>query len=177
MVNYFSSFLLAFLILLDFQNILTQGMGNSSVQQLLDCHTHSREQQSAKAKASESCWGWQDPTQTQIVQVGYYNCHACDLSVLNEGKVVRMLPFKIGDHVWDWICSVFLPIKHCRLFNAQSIFIHINSSISNNLVQHKYSFFFIYAQLNVKTVLFQTIQFSTCIQFQCQKSSVSNNSV
>ena len=33
-------------------------------------------------------------------------------------------------------------INHCSLFNAKSIFIHINSSISNNSVQHKYSFSF-----------------------------------
>ena len=50
------------------------------------------------------------------------------------------------------------------LFNTKSIFIHINSSISNNSVKHTYSFF-VYTQLNIKTVLFQTIQFSTSTQF------------
>ena len=39
-----------------------------------------------------------------------------------------------------------------RLFNAKSTFIHINSSISNNSVKHKYT-----DQLS-KTFLFQTIQ-------------------
>ena len=37
---------------------------------------------------------------------------------------------------------VLWHINHCRLFNAKSIFIHINSSISNNSVWHKYSFLF-----------------------------------
>ena len=42
---------------------------------------------------------------------------------------------------------------------AKSILIHINSSISNNSVLHKYTV------LMSKTVLFQTIQFSTSIVF------------
>ena len=46
---------------------------------------------------------------------------------------------------------------------------HINSSISNNSVQHKYSFF-VYTKLNIKIILFQTIQFSISILFQCQKT-------
>ena len=42
--------------------------------------------------------------------------------------------------------------------------------------------FFVYTQLNVKTVLFQTIQFSTSTVFclhtvKCKNSSISNNSV
>ena len=50
-------------------------------------------------------------------------------------------------------------INRCRLFHAKSIFIQINSSISNNLVLHKFS-------LNVKTVLFLTIPFSiSTLQF------------
>ena len=69
---------------------------------------------------------------------------------------------------------VLWHINHCRLFNAKSIFIHRNSSISNNSVQHKNSFF--YSQLNVKTILLQTIQFGTSTQFNGKKSSISNNS-
>ena len=42
-----------------------------------------------------------------------------------------------------WFGLVLWHINHCRLFNAKSIFIHINSSISNCSVKHKYS-------LNVK---------------------------
>ena len=69
-----------------------------------------------------------------------------------------------------WFGLVLWHINHCRLFNAKSTFIYINSYISNNSIQNKY-IFFVYAQLNVKIVLFQTIQFNV------QKSSISNNSV
>ena len=41
-----------------------------------------------------------------------------------------------------------------------------NSSISNNSVLHMYTFF-VYRQLNLKTALFQTIQFSISTQFKC----------
>ena len=34
-----------------------------------------------------------------------------------------------------------------------------------------------HTESNVKTVLFQTIQFSISMQFKCQKSPISNNSV
>ena len=61
------------------------------------------------------------------------------------------------------------------LFNAKHIFIHINSSISKNSVQYKYSF--VYILLNVKIVLFQTIQFTISAQFKPQNSLVSINSV
>ena len=54
-----------------------------------------------------------------------------------------------------WVCFglVLWNINHCRLFNAKFIFMHINSSISNNSVSSKYSFF-VYTPINVKTVLF-----------------------
>ena len=63
---------------------------------------------------------------------------------------------------------VWFYINHCRLFNTKSIFIHMNSFISNNKVLHNYRFF-ASAQLNVKTVPFQTIQFIVSTQFQCKK--------
>ena len=91
---------------------------------------------------------------------------------------------------------VLWHINLCKLFNAKSIFKHITSCISNNSVKHKYtvqlsktfllkaiqfsqtvltitiqfsiSIVFVYTQLNVKTVLFPTIQFSI-VQFQYQK--------
>ena len=44
------------------------------------------------------------------------------------------------------------------------MFTYIDSSISNNSVSYKY-IFFIYSQLNVKTVLFQIIPFSMSTQF------------
>ena len=55
-----------------------------------------------------------------------------------------------------------------------SVFIHISCSISNDSIEttklngskYRYvSLTFIYTQLNVETVLFQTIQFSISIQF------------
>ena len=58
---------------------------------------------------------------------------------------------------------VLWHINHCRLFIAKSIFIHINSSISNNLIQYKYSFCL--HTVKCKTVLFQIIQFSISTQF------------
>ena len=36
-------------------------------------------------------------------------------------------------------CLVLWHINHYRLFNIKSIFMHINSSISNNSVKHKYT--------------------------------------
>ena len=54
------------------------------------------------------------------------------------------------------------------VIQCQIYFIRKNSSISNN----SFSIiivFFIYTQLNVKTFLFETIQFSLSTQFTCQK--------
>ena len=56
-----------------------------------------------------------------------------------------------------WFGLVLCHSNHCGLSKAKSIFIHINSSISNNSLSHKYRFLF--TQLNIKTVQFQTIQF------------------
>ena len=50
---------------------------------------------------------------------------------------------------------VLWHINHCRLFKFKFI-LHMNGSISNNSVQHKQSFF-VYTQLNVKTVPFQGV--------------------
>ena len=66
-----------------------------------------------------------------------------------------------------WFGLVLWHINLCRLFNAKSIFIHINSYVSNNSVLYKYSFFFIYTHLNVKTVISQTNQFGISKQFKC----------
>ena len=43
-----------------------------------------------------------------------------------------------------WFGLVLWHINHCRLFDAKSIFIHINSSVSNNSVMYKYIFLFIH---------------------------------
>ena len=63
-----------------------------------------------------------------------------------------------------WFGLILWYINHCRLFNTRSIFIHINSSISNNSVLYKYKFLFRHI-LNVKTVLFQAIYLSISTQF------------
>ncbi len=44
----------------------------------------------------------------------------------------HQLIWSIGDLIW--FSLVLWHFNHCRLFNAKSIFIHINSSISNNSV-------------------------------------------
>ena len=71
---------------------------------------------------------------------------------------------------FDFVCFgwVLWHINHCRSLIPN--FIHINSSISNNSVLQKYivlmsknsslNNFFAYTQLNVKTVIFQAVQFS-----------------
>ena len=104
-------------------------------------------------------------------------------------KQVQPVWVKVDLGVMATKMFIYLGLWHiniCRLFNARSTFIQINTSISNNSPQHKYS-------LIVKTFLFQTIQFSQrvllqTIQFsisigfglhtvKCQNSSISNNSV
>ena len=41
-----------------------------------------------------------------------------------------------------WFSFDLWHINQCRLFNVKCIFIHINISISNNSVKHRYSFLF-----------------------------------
>ena len=65
------------------------------------------------------------------------------------GKIISHLKIHEVNKRYSWVCLEFLVMKrfglvwlglalchinHCRLFNAKSIFIHINSSISNNSV-------------------------------------------
>ena len=81
-------------------------------------------------------------------------------------SVFFLLFFSFCLVVWIYLVSFRLVLWHInnsRLFNAKSIFIHTNSSISNNSVNHKYSILF--TQLNLKTVLFQAIQFSISTLF------------
>ena len=62
-----------------------------------------------------------------------------------------------------WFCFVLWCINHCRLFHAESIFIH--KTILFQTIQFSISIVFCLHTVNVKTVLFQTIQFSISIQF------------
>ena len=94
---------------------------------------------------------------------------------LNEHPLRELIPRFLPAVVWFGL--VLRHTNHCWLFNAKSIFIHINSSISNNSVLHfnKIKWFrvlicipnnsfknlsFLYTLLNDQTVLFQIIQFS-----------------
>ena len=83
-----------------------------------------------------------------------------DLEVIAMKKYSTLTRFGL---VW------FYGIPTIVGYLMPNLFIDINSSISNNSVKHKYSFFFVYTQLNVKTSLFQTIQFSIGKQFKWQK--------
>ena len=56
-----------------------------------------------------------------------------------------------------WFGLVLWYIKHSRIANAKSIFIHINSSISNNSDEYKYCY------------ILHTVK--------CQSSHISNNAV
>ena len=62
-----------------------------------------------------------------------------------------------------WFGLVWWHINHCTLFNPKSIFIHINSSISNNSVEPTYSFCL--HILKCKSIIFQTIEYSISTHF------------
>ena len=66
----------------------------------------------------------------------------------------------------DLVVWVLWHINLCRLFNAKSIFIQINSSISNISVKYKYT-----VQLS-KTFLFQAIQFSQTVLIKTIQFSI-----
>ena len=57
------------------------------------------------------------------------------------------------------------------LYGVSTILGSFNAELSHfdKFQTTQFSIIFVYTQLNVKTVLFQTIQFSISIQFQCQK--------
>ena len=116
-----------------------------------------------------------------------------------------------------FVWLVLWHINICSLFKAKSIFIQIHTSNSNSSVQYKYSaiyqkhfyfkllslvkqfsiqtiqfsvsIVFVYTQLNVKILLFQTTQFTVStvqmsktvlfqiLRFSIPNSSISNNSV
>ena len=74
-----------------------------------------------------------------------------------------------------WFGWVLGHINHFRLFNAKSMFIHVNSSILT--IQFGVRIDFVDSELNVKTVIFIAIQFSMSTQFKSQNTSISNTSV
>ena len=65
------------------------------------------------------------------------------------------------------LVGVLWHINHCRLSNAKTIFIQINTSISKNSVYHRYT-----VQLS-KTFPFQVIKFIQTVLIQPNQVSVS----
>ena len=76
-----------------------------------------------------TCFNWSDPTY---------------LSNISTHMVVEVYHITLTITTTPLVSFslVLWHIYHCRLFNAKSIFIHVNSSISNKSVKYKYSFLF-----------------------------------
>ena len=64
---------------------------------------------------------------------------------------------------------------HSLIVKKLSQAIQFSQTVTIQNIQLCISVAFVHTQLNVKTVLFQTIQFST--QFECPNCSISSNSV
>ena len=74
---------------------------------------------------------------------------------------------------FNWLVVMFYDVLTLfELFSAELGHFH-KSFKQFSLVQVQ---FFAHTQLNVKTVLFQTIQFNINTEFKCQKQLISNNS-
>ena len=76
---------------------------------------------------------------------------------MDQIDIFKNYSFPIGPCAKSLFVWVLWHINICRLFNAKSIFIQVNCSISNNSVFHKYTV------LSSKIVLFQAIQFSLAV--------------
>ena len=79
-----------------------------------------------------------------------------------------MQPFSSTDTLIDMLGLIwfdFIPYQLLLVMSCQIPYIYISCSFSNNPFWYKYSFFFIYIQLNVKTDRFQTIQPGISAQF------------
>ena len=112
-----------------------------------------------------------------------YCCCLVGCSLHDSFKTAPSNLVKFSTSPFSWcflkvqVVSLFIwvlwNINICRLFNAKSIFIQINSSISKTFLFRDNQF--------TQTVLIQTIQFTISIDFvftvKCQNSSTSNNSV
>ena len=107
--------------------------------------------------------------------------YTCIQIISNRNSLDYIFVYKyyIGIHetVYFLFIWVLWHINLCKLFNAKSIFIQRNRSISNNSFQHKYSvclsktFLFHVIQFS-QTVLIQTIQFSISIVFVYKQLNV-----
>ena len=74
--------------------------------------------------------------------------------------------------VYDTFCFglVLWHTNHCRLFNAK--FVLSIKTVLFQTIQFSMSTVFVCTHLNVKTVLFQAIKFSISMQFKCWNSSI-----
>ena len=86
--------------------------------------------------------------------------------IINKRTYTESKHRKIN-HLVGWLFGVLSHINLCRLVNDKSIFIQINSSISNKSVKYKYT-----VQLS-KTFLFQTIQFCQTVLIKTINLSIS----
>ena len=91
----------------------------------------------------------------------FYSTHWWTLT--GTGFVVLFYGISTFGLVWFG----FMAHQPLLVTNVNSTFIHINSSISNNSVLHKYTVWMSNNSLyHTKTVLFQIFQFSTRTQFK-----------
>jgi len=92
------------LSLLEQRNTPTEGVGLSPAQRLLSRRTRTLLPMKAsflQPRSMDTYKERQKLKQRQDRQAHYYNKHAKDLSVLEEGDVVRMKPFVLGQKVWQ----------------------------------------------------------------------------
>ena len=93
----------------------------------------------------------------------HIHTHIYVLSIWDINSCVLLIPNPIYIYIYIYIGLIVCYINHCWLFTIKSIFIRINRSIPT--IQFNISTIFVYIQLNVTTVLYQTIQFSINSQF------------
>ena len=65
----------------------------------------------------------------------------------------KYVSYRLVNKLKSRFCFVLWHFKHCRLFNAKSMYIHINSSISKTSVSYKYT------ELFLTFKLFQAVYF------------------
>ena len=93
-----------FMALLDHRNTPSQGLDESPAQRLFDRRTRTKLPTVAKLlepKAKDVKKSKSRLKNRQENQAEYYNRKAKDLSVLEEGQVVRMKPYVLGKKVWE----------------------------------------------------------------------------
>jgi transposase InsO family protein len=92
-----------YLAILDQRNTPTQGLESSPVQRLMNRRTRTLLPTAASLLLPRNVnteYEREKMTKKQLVQAKYYNRKAHDLPVLDEGDVVRMKPFILGEKKW-----------------------------------------------------------------------------